>query len=206
MKKKITLLLSLALAVAIGIGGTLAWLTDKTEEVKNTFTVGNINITLTEEAGGNKREFKMVPGQTIAKDPKVTVKAGSEACWLFVKIAESDNLDKFIDYAVADGWTALTGVEGVTGVYYREVAASDTDQSFDVIGCESGDPAKFTANKVLVKDSVTKDDMDAFDTDKDGTLSDTEKAALPTLTFTAYAVQKDGLTTAANAWGQIPTT
>ena len=48
--------------------------------------------------------------------------------------------------------------------------------------------------------------MDAFDTDKNGTLSDTEKAALPTLTFTAYAVQKDGLTTAANAWGQIPTT
>ena len=92
------------------------------------------------------------------------------------------------------------------GVYYREVAASDTDQNFDVIGYQSGESATFTANKVLVKDSVTKAMMDAFDTDKDGTLSDTEKAALPTLTFTAYAVQKDGLTTAANAWGQIPTT
>ena len=83
MKKKITLLLSLVLAVAMGIGGTLAWLTAKTEAVKNTFTVGNINITLTETT----TNYKMVPGQTIAKDPKVTVKAGSEACWLFVKIA-----------------------------------------------------------------------------------------------------------------------
>lgn len=202
MKKKITLLLSLVLAVAMGIGGTLAWLTAKTEAVKNTFTVGNINITLTETT----TNYKMVPGQTIAKDPKVTVKAGSEACWLFVKIAESDNLDDFISYAVdlsEDSWKELSGVPGV---YYREVAASDTDQNFDVIGYQSGESATFTANKVLVKDSVTKAMMDAFDTDKDGTLSDTEKAALPTLTFTAYAVQKDGLTTAANAWGQIPTT
>lgn len=202
MKKKITLLLSLVLAVAMGIGGTLAWLTAKTEAVKNTFTVGNINITLTETT----TNYKMVPGQTIAKDPKVTVKAGSEACWLFVKIAESDNLDDFISYKVKlgeDSWKELTGV---TGVYYREVAASDTDQNFDVIGYQSGESATFTANKVLVKDSVTKAMMDAFDTDKDGTLSDTEKAALPTLTFTAYAVQKDGLTDVADAWKEVPTT
>ncbi|WP_286733303.1 TasA family protein [Intestinimonas sp. UBA1698] len=199
MKKTLTLVLSLALAVAIGIGGTLAWLTAKTEEVKNTFTVGNINITLTEEAGGNTKEFKMVPGQTIAKDPKVTVKAGSEACWLFVKIAESDNLDDFISYKVKlgeDSWKELTGVTGVTGVYYREVAASDTDQSFDVIGYESGDPATFTANKVLVKDSVTKAMMDEITA---------QTASAPTLTFTAYAVQKDGVGTAAEAWNKVPT-
>ena len=189
MKKKITLLLSLALAVAIGIGGTLAWLTAKTDAVTNTFTVGNINITLTEEAGGNTKEFKMVPGQTITKDPKVTVKAGSEACWLFVKIEKGNDLDKFIDYAVADGWTALTGVDGVTGVYYREVAASDKDQSFDVIGYESGNPATFTANKVLVKDSVTKDDMDGLTADN-----------YPTLTFTAYAIQRASFDDPAAAW------
>ena len=94
----------------------------------------------------------------------------------------------------------------MTGVYYREVAASDTDQSFDVIGYESGEPATFTANKVLVKNTVTKAMMDEFDTDNNGTLSDTEKAALPTLTFTAYAVQKDGVGTVADAWAKVPTT
>lgn len=180
MKKKITLLLSLALAVAIGIGGTLAWLTAKTEEVKNTFTVGNINIAL-EETTTN---YKMVPGQTITKDPKVTVKAGSEACWLFVKIEESANLDDFISYAVADGWTALTGVDGV---YYREVAATADDMPFSVLAND----------QVTVKDTVTKAMMDEITA---------QTASAPTLTFTAYAVQKDGLTTAANAWGQIPTT
>lgn len=176
MKKKITLLLSLALAVAIGIGGTLAWLTAKTEEVKNTFTVGNINITLTEEAGGNTKEFKMVPGQTITKDPKVTVKAGSEACWLFVKIEESANLDNFISYAVADGWTALTGVDGV---YYRAVDATTTDMVYPVL----------TGNQVTVENDVTKAMMDNLTADN-----------YPTLTFTAYAIQQAGFNDAAAAW------
>lgn len=176
MKKKITLLLSLALAVAIGIGGTLAWLTAKTEEVKNTFTVGNINITLTEEAGGNTKEFKMVPGQTITKDPKVTVKAGSEACWLFVKIEESANLDNFISYAVADGWTALTGVDGV---YYRAVDATTTDMVYPVL----------TGNQVTVENDVTKAMMDNLTAD-----------TYPTLTFTAYAIQQAGFNDAAAAW------
>lgn len=176
MKKKITLLLSLALAVAIGIGGTLAWLTAKTESKVNTFTVGNINITLTEEAGGNTKEFKMVPGQTITKDPKVTVKEGSEACWLFVKIEESANLDDFISYAVADGWTALTGVDGV---YYREVAATADDMPFSVLAND----------QVTVMDTVTKAMMDEV----------TAQTA-PTLTFTAYAIQQAGFNDAAAAW------
>lgn len=176
MKKKITLLLSLALAVAIGIGGTLAWLTAKTDAVTNTFTVGNINITLTEEAGGNTKEFKMVPGQTITKDPKVTVKAGSEACWLFVKIEESANLDDFISYAVADGWTALTGVDGV---YYRAVDATTTDMVYPVL----------TGNQVTVENDVTKAMMDNLTADN-----------YPTLTFTAYAIQRASFDDPAAAW------
>ena len=176
MKKKITLLLSLALAVAIGIGGTLAWLTAKTEEVKNTFTVGNINITLTEKAGGSTKEFKMVPGQTITKDPKVTVKAGSEACWLFVKIEKGKNLDRFIDYTVDSSWTALPDADGV---YYREVAATADDMPFSVL----------TNDQVTVKDTVTKDDMDGITAD-----------TYPTLTFTAYAIQRASFDSAAAAW------
>ena len=47
-KKTLALVLALTLLVAGVIGGTLAWLTDQTDEVKNTFTVGDINIDLTE--------------------------------------------------------------------------------------------------------------------------------------------------------------
>ena len=70
MKKKILVAcLCVALAVLTIAGTTLAYLTATTESVTNTFTVGNIDITLAE----TKTDFKMVPGSTIAKDPMVTV-------------------------------------------------------------------------------------------------------------------------------------
>ncbi|MDY5219811.1 MAG: hypothetical protein SPH82_04420 [Eubacteriales bacterium] len=189
--RRIAMTVALVLVVALAsIGGTIAWLTATTTPVTNTFTTSDIDITLTETgATNNAKSFKMVPGSTIAKDPKVTVTAGSEDCWLFVKIEESTNLDDFITYTVDNGWTELTGVTGVTGVYYRKVAASAADQEFNVL----------TNNQVTVKNTVTKADMKALDA---------EGAIQPTLTFTAYAVQSaslkdengDAVTDPAIAW------
>lgn len=173
-KKTLALVLALTLLVAGVVGGTLAWLTDRTTEVKNTFTVGDINIGLAETTA----DYKMVPGNTIAKDPTITVKANSEACWLFVKVTESENLDTFITYAIAEGWTALPGVDGV---YYREVPASAADQTFSVL---AGDA-------VTVKSDVTK------------TMLETAKTDAPTLTFKAYAIQKDHFATADAAWAEV---
>ena len=173
-KKTLALVLALTLLVAGVVGGTLAWLTDQTAEVKNTFTVGDINIGLTETTA----DYKMVPGNTIAKDPTVTVKANSEACWLFVKVTESENLDTFITYAIADDWTVLPGVDGV---YYREVPASTADQTFSVLADDA----------VTVKSNVTK------------TMLETAKTDAPTLTFKAYAIQKDHFATADAAWAEV---
>lgn len=173
-KKTLALVLALTLLVAGVVGGTLAWLTDRTAEVKNTFTVGDINIGLTETT----TDYKMVPGNTIAKDPTVTVKANSEACWLFVKVTKSENLDTFITYAIAEGWTALPGVDGV---YYREVPASAADQTFSVLA----------GNAVTVNNTVTKAMLTATD------------FANPTLTFKAYAVQKDNVASASDAWAKV---
>ena len=172
--KTLALVLALTLLVAGVVGGTLAWLTDQTAEVKNTFTVGDINIGLTETT----TDYKMVPGNTIAKDPTVTVKANSEACWLFVKVTESTDLKDFITYAIAEGWTALPGVDGV---YYREVPASAADQTFSVL---AGDA-------VTVKSDVTR------------TMLETAKTDAPTLTFKAYAIQKDHFATADAAWAEV---
>ena len=97
--------------LAASIGGTVAWLTDKTNPITNTFTTSNIDIDLTES---ENLDLKMVPGNTITKDPKVTVNAGSEACWLFVKVVKSDNFDGFMTYEMADDWTL---VPGETNVY-----------------------------------------------------------------------------------------
>ena len=173
-KKTLALVLALTLLVAGVVGSTLAWLTDQTAEVKNTFTVGDINIGLTETT----TDYKMVPGNTIAKDPTVTVKANSEACWLFVKVTESTDLKDFITYAIAEGWTALPGVDGA---YYREVPASAADQPFSVL---KGDAV--TVNSDVTKEMLTAKDF-----------------ANPTLTFKAYAVQKDNVASASDAWAKV---
>ena len=190
-KKSLALVLALAMIVVCVVGGTLAWLIATTGSVTNTFTYGDINIKLEETDatvsadGSATKEFKMIPGYTIDKDPKVTVKAGSEKCYLFVKVAESDNFDTFMTYEMADGWTAL---DGVNGVYYRVV---------DTAGM--GTPYSVLANdQVTVKDTVTKADMNALKADD---------AIQPTLTFTAYACQYNSSNgtsfTAADAWAKV---
>ena len=192
-KKSLALVLALAMIVVCVVGGTLAWLIDKTDPVKNTFTYGDINIKLEETGttaaadGSATKEFKMIPGYTIAKDPKVTVLAGSEKCYLFVKVDKSANFDTFMTYNMADGWTALTGVNGV---YYRVVDASATNQEFGVL----------KNDKVTVSGDVTKAMLNAL-----------TEATQPTLTFTAYACQymKNNTEhfTAADAWAKVnPTT
>ena len=175
MKKKLTVSLAvLALVACMTAGATLAWLTAKTSSVTNTFTYGDINIELKETTG---ESYKMVPGNTIAKDPKVTVKANSDACWLFVKVEKSGNFDSFMEYGIASGWTKLDGVDGV---YYREVASPTDDTVFDVL----------KDNSVTVKTTVTKEQFNSLTSN-------------PTLTVTAYACQKDNVSTATQAWNLV---
>lgn len=180
MKKKITVVVvALSLVFCFAVGGTLAWLVDKTDEVTNTFTYGDINIELSETTG---TEYKMVPGKTITKDPKVTVEADSEACWLFVKVEKSKHYSVYLaEPTIAEGWTALTGADGV---YYRAVAATTADTDYQVLA----------GNMVTVLDAVTKEKMEDI---KNGTV---EK---PTLTFTAYAIQQESFATPAFAWTEI---
>lgn len=172
-------LLALVLVVGCAVGGTIAWLTATTDPVVNTFTYGKINIELTETKPENKKAT-IIPGVNISKDPKVTVKAGSEACWLFVKVVEGGTFvaDK-VTYSIADGWTALDATNH-PGVYYREVNAVTADTDFYVL----------KDNMVTVSEELTKAEVNSV-------------ATQPTLTFTAYAVQKDGINTATDAWAKI---
>lgn len=173
--KAFAAVLALVLVLGCALGGTVAWLVAESGPVTNTFTYGDININLEETTGSS---YKIIPGVDIAKDPKVTVEADSEACWLFVKVDEVGTFvaDK-VTYSVADGWTALTGQPGV---YYREVGAVTADTDFYVL----------KDNVVKVSDTLTKEDIKDIPTG-------------PTLTFTAYAVQKDGIADAATAWSKI---
>ena len=177
-------LMSLCLCVLIfsAIGGSLAWLMAETDPVVNTFTYGHIKIDLQETTGDH---YKMTPGKELSKDPRISVEADSEACWLFVKIEESQDkaLSDFVEYTVADGWTPL---ENTPGVYYRAVDAAAADVSFPVL----------KDDKVKVKGSVTQEMLEALNDNN-----------YPKLTITGYAVQRDAnieeIDTAAEAWTLI---
>lgn len=177
-------LLALVLVAGCAVGGTIAWLTATTDPVVNTFTYGKIKIDLAETTG---TEYKIIPGVNISKDPKVTVKADSEACWLFVKVAEEGTFvaDK-VTYSIAEGWKVLDATNH-PGVYYREVDAVTADTNFNVL---AGDTT-YPNGVVTVSENLTKKDIKG--------LTETR----PQLIFTAYAVQKDGINTAADAWAQV---
>lgn len=161
-------LLALVLVIGCVAGGTVAWLVAKTDTVTNTFTYGKIDITLTE----TERTYNIVPGVALDKDPKVTVKGGSEDCWLFVKVGQPIAFATGVSYEIAEGWTMLEN-----GVYYREVSKADTDSEYYVL----------KNNKVTVSSDLTKEDI-------------AKVGSSPTLTFTAYAVQKENIPDAATAW------
>ena len=176
------LIAAIVLAIGCTAGGTVAWLVSKPTAITNVFTVGNINATLTETT----KEFKIVPGVVIAKDPVATVKANSEDCYLFMqpteenwpkfKTTEAGSTTRKVEYEIADGWIELTPLHGV---YYREVTKNDKDQVFHVL----------KNDKVTVSNTLTKEEADAI-----------QKADAPKLTVAVYAVQKEGMGSAADAW------
>ena len=172
MKKSVLLMLvALALCVCAFVGNTVAWLIGRAE-VNNTFIAGDIAISLTETTGNS---YPLLPGTTVAKDPKVTVYAGSEACWLFVKLEKSNDLDTYISYTIADGWTALED-----GVYYRRQDAVTVGVTYSFL----------QNDQITVKDSVTEDQMEAVKA----------SGAYPAMKLKAYAIQQSGIATVEEAW------
>ncbi len=191
--KTFVVMLALVLALGCAVGGTIAWLTKTTDPVTNTFTYGNIDIELYEHkynAADNTLDmnqkvdkvenYKIVPGKDLPKDPTVEVKAGSEACWLFVKVeAAGTFVTNKVTYAVDTAkWTL---VPGETDVYYRDVDAATAlaGTTFNVL----------KDNKVTVSPELNKDEI--------------ATATNPTLSFTAYAVQKENVADVATAWNLV---
>lgn len=192
-KKIIAVIMAAVLVFGVAVGATIAYLTSSTATVTNTFTVGDIAITLTEseintEGTGlvtpdnqvttQNNKYKVVPGSNITfKNPRVTFTKDSEPCWLFVKIEENaDWASAGMSYEIADVWTEL---EANSGIYYIELAnATETTE----------DTAYFILkdNTIIVPATLTNTQL--------------EKAKTANLTFTAYAIQHENLEDADAAW------
>ena len=142
MKKK-TLLIAVAaivLAVVTAASVTVAWLNAESDTVTNTFTYGNIAISLDETSeyaqatqitGGMKFD-KVIPGDTISKEPVITVETGSELCYVYVLVTNNlvlDNLANAVTYDIItdatqpEYWTVVKTIGN--SVLYRYSATID---------------------------------------------------------------------------------
>ena len=188
-KKALLLALCAVLLVVSTVFATLAYLTTDVKVVKNTFTVGEIEITLDEakvnEYGdkvGDTRvtgnEYKLIPGHKYTKDPIVHVVEKSEPCYVFVKL--ENGLNGIIDgttieaQMAANNWKLLDG-----NVYYYK-------DSVD-------------ARSIQV-------DLPVFESFKLTNGANVANYSNETITVKAYAVQADGFDDAAAAWAAASTT
>lgn len=115
-------IVSLLLVATLVITGALAFLTAK-DNAENKFTVGNVDITLTEpewdKANPDGTLENIVAGQVIAKDPTITNTGRNDAyVYMMVQVPKADeiiiagNADSVDDYqlfsyTINDGWTLI---------------------------------------------------------------------------------------------------
>ena len=185
--KSIILALSFALVLALVVGTTYAWLTSKTTLLSNTFTYGDIQLSIIESDTNDGDEdlttnsYVIMPGADIKKDTKVVVDKNSEDCYLFIKIEKTNDFDKYMTYSLEDNWKK---VKNQNDVYYIEVKKEKEEQTFSVL----------QDNIIKVKPELTYNDIRNID-------------AYPTMTISAYAVQRnesmDAINTPEKAWKLI---
>ena len=208
-KKIMAMVLAVVLLMTATVAGTIAWLKDSTDTVENTFTVGEVDISLKESpytaatpstaevygepAEGTDNKYPAIPGNTYKKDPVVSVTNDSEKCYLFVKFEYSEDADTYLNYTstltTANGWTKLdTASSEGAEVWYRIVEKDATVKSWNLLADLGGD---YEAGITL------EIDPDAVDSDN---MTD---AAAQSLKWTAYAVQYENVADAAEAWQLI---
>ena len=209
MKKKIVsvCLVVCLLATAI-IGTTLAYFTDETDVVNNTFTTGNVTIDLDEAkvdddgqalASGERttgNEYHLYPGKEYDKDPTVHIGANSEDCYVFVKVENglsglevaAGAGDTIAEQMTANGWIAVTGT-----------AENPVPAGVYVYSTDGSEPAVVSYNA----EADANNDLVVFETftidtaETAGTLAEADEVVI-----TAYAIQAEGMSekAAAELW------
>jgi len=124
--KALLLTFCAVLLVAASVMGTMAYLT-ASDQVKNTFTVGKVKISL-DEAKVNEdgtpvegadrvkaNSYKLIPGVTYTKDPTVTVLDGSVESYVRMKVT-FNNAEAIIGICT-DPEFAEDGPTGVENAY-----------------------------------------------------------------------------------------
>ena len=192
--KALVLALCAVLLVVTTVFVTMAFLTSQ-DSVQNTFTVGEVTISLDEldvDDSDNDglttdrdkaNEYKLIPGKNYTKDPTIHVGAKSEPCYLFVKVenglvnAEAAGDTTIAKQMEANGWFLVAGTENV---YYYGTAT-------DITAVNGG------VDKVVFEEFTIADEADVA-AYKDAKIN-----------VTAYAIQAEGFdnTAIADIWAKF---
>ena len=189
MKKKITAIFLCVALVAIAIvGASLAYFTD-TKTATNTFTMGDVKITLDEaNANGEGRvtsnEYNVYPGAVVNKDPTVQ-NTGKNAAWIRAKVEVKGwvtNREKYPTYVAGELKDSLTYlIDGLgEGWSLVDAMAANGDVTFTLkYANKLAAGADTTAMFQQVKVPAGLENTDEFGT----------------ITVTADAIQADGFDT-----------
>lgn len=214
-KKAMLMTLCAIILVVATVFGTMAYLTS-TDEVNNTFTVGNVAIKLDEAkvdingspvegaARVKANEYKLMPGHTYTKDPTIHVDAASEDCfirakvtltnakeWIAIATKYADNKVENIIKGTDDNiwWVSQPAVdETANTVTYTFVYKNEshTDELGKRIWTSTDSKDLVLFNEIAIPGGLTNDELAAVGSSK--------------ITVVAEAIQADGFANADAAW------
>ena len=209
-RKALLLTFCAVLLVVASVLGTIAYLTSQ-DEVKNTFTVGQVAIKLDEakvtEDGKavtpaervKENRYKLLPGHTYTKDPTVTVRSGSESS--YIKMTVTFTMANELDAIFAPDGADLTSIfKGYNPANWiakgntKNTADNTRTYEFwykDAVGAPTADVALDALfDSITVPNDITGEQLATIQGMK--------------ITVNAYAIQADGFETAAKAWDAFP--
>lgn len=214
MKKKKTILAALVLLLVVAVGGAIAYFTD-TDTKTNTFTIGNVDISLTEDgwdvlADANNNHIPdvaedMMPGESVTKDPTINNLSTKNPAYVFAKVevpcttivAPATTSEELFTYTTNAGWTELSSAAvactsggTATHVYYYGTGGTLTALA------KAADASTPTPTSNPVFSSVTLR----------STLKGNEGlTGIKNIVVTGYGIQTEGLTSTAPAdvWGNF---
>ena len=206
--KPLLLFLCAVLLVGVSVLGTVAYLTDQAE-VKNTFTVGKVEITV-DEAEVNldgslvtppnrvtQNNYHLVPGGSYAKDPTMTVLKGSEESYvrMLVTVNCANELDAI--FAATGGFaydSILSGFDSTKWTYVGEASNVATNTITYEFRYKNAVKPTATENAVLEPLFTTVTIPAALDSSDMESIKDLE------IIIIGHAIQKAGFNDEASAW------
>ncbi len=191
MKKNKVILAVTILFLVFLVGGAIAFFTD-TKSKTNTFTIGNVEITLTEpnwsETDSNSNGVpdaaeNLMPGDSVAKDPTIT-NVGSNDAYVFAKVVMPCTTDttpeEIFTYTTNSGWYLMNNGTCSSGSATK-IYAYGTSSSMTTLPPTSGS----NSTAALFSSVSINSTIDGSESNLTGNQD---------VVVTGYAIQTTGLT------------